>query len=157
MSPSTRDYNTDYRSVNLDLDKPKELIISLNSIYFSFHFKLFIDLLHYVCVLRKAKVRCGSRICVRGGGPAEFLPTSRSGVMLAAKIWASKWRVGGPGGPGPQPPPPLDQHLKVLFSEVYVCPSQPMSTEWGRYILFLSTLPTPTPLEYPWSIHPHPP
>ena len=33
------------------------------------------------------------------GGPAEILPTSRSGVAVAAKIWASKW-----GGGAPSPP-----------------------------------------------------
>ena len=44
------------------------------------------------------------------GGPAEILPTSRSRVAAAAKIWASKWGVRG--GPGPLGPP-LDPHLKV--------------------------------------------
>ena len=38
---------------------------------------------------------------MQGVGPSEILPTSRTGVTAAAKIWASKLGVGG-GGPGPQ-------------------------------------------------------
>ena len=37
------------------------------------------------------------------GGGSEILPTSRSGVGAAAKIWASKLGVGG-GGASPQAP-----------------------------------------------------
>ena len=32
------------------------------------------------------------------GGPSEILPTSCSGVAVAAKIWASKLGVGGGAG-----------------------------------------------------------
>ena len=42
-------------------------------------------------------------LCKGGGCSAEILPTSRSGVASVAKIWASKWGVGGGGPPGPLP------------------------------------------------------
>ena len=76
----------------------------------------------------KYAIRCGSRICVRGGGPAEILPTLRSGVAVAAKFWASKWGVRG-GGPGPQAPP-LDPHL-AIYSTYNRC---------SKYFIFLKVL-----------------
>ena len=46
----------------------------------------------------------------KGGGASEILPTSRSRVAVATKIWASNLGVGGCGR-APSPPPPLDPHL----------------------------------------------
>ena len=46
--------------------------------------------------------------CVTGG-PSEILPISRSGVVVVAKIWASKLGVRGGGGP------PLDPHLIYIL------------------------------------------
>ena len=70
-------------------------------------------------------LRCGSRICVRGGGTSETLPTSCSGVMEATKIWASKFwvRGGGPGPLGPPPPrsAPVTAPARLLLNAVIMC------------------------------------
>ena len=66
--------------------------------------------------------RCGSRICLRGGA-AEILQTSRSGVAAAAKIWASKWEVGGAGSPGSPP--------RSAPASPYIYPHRCISLRWS--------------------------
>ena len=44
----------------------------------------------------------------KGGGANEILLTSRSGVAVTAKIWASNLGVGGNPPPHPPPDPLLD-------------------------------------------------
>ena len=62
-------------------------------------------------------LRCRSRICVKGGGASEILPTFRNGVAAAAKIWASKlWWPGGGGTPRSAPDLGLLQYFSMQFS-----------------------------------------
>ena len=49
----------------------------------------------YAVMIKQVRIQ---DLCKEGGGGSEILLTSRSGVAVAAKIWASKLGVGGGAG-----------------------------------------------------------